>query len=339
MADSNLKIINAITQFSGGTQAIWEGIDKPIPDKCLVVAMDTGVVKRGDGIALYANLPVLFNIQEFVTWMVTLVNKADKIHEHVIGDITGLADALGEKLTAQSQIPISQIVDLATTLATLVSQDALDIIVDQLQTAIGTKTTMSAVRGVYDPVIQALTDAIADLTNTKTTLAAVQAVYDPVLTSLGEILATKATVAQVTEAINAAVGDPTSAVQTALNTKLNKTNDSLTSPLVKDERLVSVDKGTVTSGTVTFKTADGNVQRVQIGGAVTFAFEWPTTGDSALILRIVNGGSATVTINGILFIASDGTTQPAPNVALQASGVDLMVLLRIGGLVYGKVIR
>lgn len=72
---------------------------------------------------------------------------------------------------------------------------------------------------------------------------------------------------------------------------------------------VRTDKGTVSTGTVTFNLADGNVQRLQVGGALTIALSgWPTAGNHAAIkLNIVNGGSATITWPAIQWI-QDGTS-------------------------------
>lgn len=58
---SNPTAIYAITQFTGGTGAVWRGLTQPIPLGVLTIESDTGIVKRGDGITTYTELPVFFN--------------------------------------------------------------------------------------------------------------------------------------------------------------------------------------------------------------------------------------------------------------------------------------
>lgn len=58
---SNPSPIYAITQFSGGTGAVWRAMSQPLPAGVLSIESDTGIVKMGDGATLYANLPVFFN--------------------------------------------------------------------------------------------------------------------------------------------------------------------------------------------------------------------------------------------------------------------------------------
>ena len=53
--------IYAITQFTGGTGVVWRGLTQPVPNGVLTVESDTGIVKRGDGVTPYAELPVFFN--------------------------------------------------------------------------------------------------------------------------------------------------------------------------------------------------------------------------------------------------------------------------------------
>ena len=63
----NLRLINAVTQFVGGTQAVWNDITLPIPEGLVVYAVDTTALKLGDGSTLYADLPVLFNLNTLTT--------------------------------------------------------------------------------------------------------------------------------------------------------------------------------------------------------------------------------------------------------------------------------
>lgn len=113
---------------------------------------------------------------------------------------------------------------------------------------------------------------------------------------------------------------------------------------------VRADKGTVSTGTVTFNLANGNVQRLQVGGALTIALSgWPTAGNHAAIkLNIVNGGSAAIAWPTIQWIQKDGTSTTnistyLSNIgrnALQTSGLDEFVLWSddAGTTVRGKIL-
>jgi hypothetical protein len=63
----NLALIDAITQFAGGTQAIWNTITIAIPAGLVVYATDTTALKIGDGSTLYANLPVVLYLNTVAT--------------------------------------------------------------------------------------------------------------------------------------------------------------------------------------------------------------------------------------------------------------------------------
>lgn len=63
----NLLVIDAMTQFVGGTQAVWNDITIPVPSGMVVYAVDTTAVKVGDGTTLYVNLPVVFTIDAIIT--------------------------------------------------------------------------------------------------------------------------------------------------------------------------------------------------------------------------------------------------------------------------------
>lgn len=115
---------------------------------------------------------------------------------------------------------------------------------------------------------------------------------------------------------------------------------------LQDVAMTYLDKGTVSTGTVTFSFAEASHQRLQVGGALTIAVNgWPPTNNNAtLMIELVNGASAAITWPTINWIKSDGTatTSFASNgVTLQASGTDFVVLwTRDGGTtIFGKVIR
>lgn len=110
--------------------------------------------------------------------------------------------------------------------------------------------------------------------------------------------------------------------------------------------VVMVDKGTVTSGTVTFNVTTSSYQRLQVGGALSITTSgWPTSNTyGELMLELVNGASAAITWPSINWIRGDGTvttTFSTNGVSLQASGTDFISLwTRNGGTtIYGKIIR
>ena len=115
---------------------------------------------------------------------------------------------------------------------------------------------------------------------------------------------------------------------------------------LQDVATTYLDKGTVSTGTVTFSFADASHQRLQVGGALTIALNgWSPTGNNAtLMIELVNGASAAITWPTINWIKSDGTTTTSfasNGVTLQTSGTDFVVLwTRNGGTtIFGKVIR
>lgn len=69
--NSALQTIDSITQFVNATQAAWNSINIPIPAGMVIYAIDTTVVKMGDGQTLYANLPVLFTLSDITTILST----------------------------------------------------------------------------------------------------------------------------------------------------------------------------------------------------------------------------------------------------------------------------
>ena len=116
--------------------------------------------------------------------------------------------------------------------------------------------------------------------------------------------------------------------------------------LLQDVGTVYVDKGTVSTGTVTFDYSQGAHQRLQVGGAITVAVNgWaPTDNNSTLLIELVNGASAAITWPTINWVKSDGTTTTSfssNGITLQTSGTDFIVLWTrdAGTTVYGKVVR
>lgn len=134
--------------------------------------------------------------------------------------------------------------------------------------------------------------------------------------------------------------------QTQITARLPIAGGSLTGAVNNTQ----IDKGTIASGTVAFTQSDGNVQRLQVGGALTIAVSgWATTGIfSDILLRLVNAGSATVTLSTINWIKPDGTLTTTfatyltaiARPVLQTNGVDFMYLFTLdaGTTVYGKLL-
>ena len=115
---------------------------------------------------------------------------------------------------------------------------------------------------------------------------------------------------------------------------------------LQDVAMTYLDKGTVSTGTVTFSFADASHQRLQVGGALTIAVNgWsPTNNNATLMIELVNGASAAITWPTVKWVKSDGTTTTtfaSNGVTLQTSGTDFVVLWTrdSGATIYGKVIR
>lgn len=105
------------------------------------------------------------------------------------------------------------------------------------------------------------------------------------------------------------------------------------------------DKGTVTSGTVTFNWTNGEKQKLTVGGALTVAFTgWPSSGRYGEIeVQLVNGGAFTVTWPSVKWMLSDGgssTTFADMNVSLSAAGTNFILVWSTdgGANLYGRAI-
>jgi hypothetical protein len=112
-----------------------------------------------------------------------------------------------------------------------------------------------------------------------------------------------------------------------------------------------VNKGTVATGIVTFNLLSGNVQRLQVGGALTIALSgFPAAGIFGdLLIKLVNGGIAAVTFPAINWILP-ATGAPAASFdayraaigrsGLQTNGTDFIYLCTddAGATVYGKLL-
>lgn len=98
-----------------------------------------------------------------------------------------------------------------------------------------------------------------------------------------------------------------------------------------------VDKGTVTSGIVTFNWSDSTKQKLTVGGALTVAFTgWPASGrHGEMEIELVNGGAFAVTWPTVHWVFGDGTNSVVfgdMSVALQAADSNWVIIwTRNGG--------
>lgn len=132
--------------------------------------------------------------------------------------------------------------------------------------------------------------------------------------------------------------------------QLNMADNKVSRAMLSDVGYAVTDKGTVGTGTVTFDITGGNVQKLTVSGALTIAISnWPPTGNlGEILLKITNGGVATVTWPSINWVMPDGkpTTVFATFMTaigrsgLQASGTDFVLLWTddAGLTIYGKVL-
>ncbi len=124
---------------------------------------------------------------------------------------------------------------------------------------------------------------------------------------------------------------------------------TLDGPQFKAHRFLSANKGTVSSGTVTFTVSDAPHQRLQCGGALTLAFTgWAPAGSfSDMMLELVNGGGVNLSWPvAINWIKADGTTTTSfgSNGVTLTSGTtnrDWVYLWTVDGgtTIFGKIVR
>ena len=62
-----LAVIDAVTQFFNGSQAVWNNVATPVPRGLVIYATDTTALKIGDGVTLYAELPVVFYLNSLTS--------------------------------------------------------------------------------------------------------------------------------------------------------------------------------------------------------------------------------------------------------------------------------
>lgn len=128
-------------------------------------------------------------------------------------------------------------------------------------------------------------------------------------------------------------------------------DNRLEQAMILDQGYKVVDKGSISSGTVTFDYSGGSVQTWTCGGAHTVATSnWPPTGNLGEMLLIgTNLAAFTITWPTISWILPAGTTSTSiatylaantGRTALQSSGVDQILLWSrdAGTTIYGKLI-
>lgn len=131
---------------------------------------------------------------------------------------------------------------------------------------------------------------------------------------------------------------------------INFEDNTISRAITRDMGSVYVDRGTQSTGTITFDYSAGNLQRLQVGGALTLAFSnFPPTANMGVIqIELVNGGSSTVTFPTINWVKKDGTFTTSittylsdfGRTTLQTSGTDFFVLWTrdAGTTLYGKLL-
>jgi hypothetical protein len=80
----------SLVQTSNPTQADWDAINVVVPINTMIIAPDTGVVKIGDGVNTYANLPDAFILGQATTGTPGLVALAT-LAEALAGSASGVA--------------------------------------------------------------------------------------------------------------------------------------------------------------------------------------------------------------------------------------------------------
>jgi hypothetical protein len=98
----------------------------------------------------------------------------------------------------------------------------------------------------------------------------------------------------------------------------------------------TTDKGSVSSGTVTFSAAVDGKQKLTVTGSLTIAFSnWASTGHySEVEVMLVNGGSATVTHATVNWAVGDGTTSTTfsdTGITLASSGTNHLIVWTTDG--------
>lgn len=102
----------------------------------------------------------------------------------------------------------------------------------------------------------------------------------------------------------------------------------------------TVDKGTVTSGTVSFDVQAATKQKLTVGGPLTIALTNKPTNDWELEIDLTNGGAFAITFPTVNWLVGDGTTSTVfadMGVTLNPAGANTLIFWGTGtGDVYGR---
>jgi len=168
----------------------------------------------------------------------------------------------------------------------------------------------------------------------------------------GSLFASHNDIASLITSINAEIANRIAADNNTLGF-VNATYAKLTTNVfTSSQNYTEANKGIVTSGTVTFDRSAGDVQKLQVGGALSVALAgWPAFGTyGGILLEIINGGAFVLTFPTIKWILPDTGAAAASfsayltaigrtSSSLQVSGSDFLYLWSTdgGATVFGKI--
>lgn len=92
-----LSIIQAITQFVNTSQADWNSVNIPIPAGLVVFTPADDAVKVGDGVTLYADLPVAFYFSQLTDLLASIAAETQRA-EGVEGNLANLTTSVADNL-------------------------------------------------------------------------------------------------------------------------------------------------------------------------------------------------------------------------------------------------
>lgn len=180
--NGSLQVIDSITQFINGTQAVWNSITVPIPAGLAVYATDTTVVKIGDGVTLYANLPSLFTVSSIsnLTSELATISTTNASYATQLAALQADITALQADITGISGGSLStQVASLTTEYNSLLAQfGSLNTEVNAIQSAAGGYataaeiTTLTSDYNTLNTEVNTLNTEVAGLTTTLTPIPA-----------------------------------------------------------------------------------------------------------------------------------------------------------------------
>ncbi len=335
---SSLVVIDAITQFLNSTQASWNSILIPIPQGLVVYAVDTTVVKMGDGVTLYAQLPVLFTLSQIIALTAEEAANATHIATNTAeilvleGEFASLQTALTNLTAAFNSLsaPGAPVVYTAATplnIASNIPFYGIDGTTHQNTTVVLPTTPvqneyhfikdMAGIAQQFPITIEGNGNTI-DGSGTAviaTNLGGIEIYWNGLEWSLvgnpqhinmfpygngnpNGFVAGSATGAT-------GVGSPPDIIWDSINRMLwicvttGTTTSAVWAALSVTELNTPVKAlGTITSGTVTLNRTQGVIQQLTVGGPLTLVLTGWIPNYSEMVLEVTNAGSATVTWPG-----------------------------------------